>query len=468
MRPAIKFALSTGCAGLLAFGAAILAPNLGRFSRQGDLLLMLGGAVFALLLVLTPYLASKRHWIPDKITLARSLCAAVPLFFVPPALLLPLVGWGDPDEHLVRGLLHRVHRVLPKAWVAGIGTALVFSIAALLVATFVWLSVSILTKAWRGQFLLLIAGSSVILGNVLMLGLYFLVLFDKNWFTGVVFGLLVFGSGAAYALVIMLNHVTTRWSRALASVGCALLLFTLGASAALMKSSPEKRLPEAPPLRTLDLSSADSVVDESKGWTRFSLLSDQAWSWSRSDAIPPVVSEGTGDTRFPRRPLHFKAESDRGDGADLWFDDGGQRRLLSRYNCGEISLYQINEDRVIATSCTQFRVYDLRGNQVGSDDFVRPEVRFAALSQDHSRFAAIVFLVGFGDPPHLEEEAIVVYDAANARPVLAVKLDPLPKPESWAALSPDGSLLAVGAAPTLRLFRLPPTEDGRPQPGIAR
>ena len=88
-------------------------------------------------------------------------------------------------------------------------------------------------------------------------------------------------------------------------------------------------------------------------------------------------------------------------------------------------------------------------------------MRFASLSEDHNRFAVVVYLVGFGDPPHLEEETLVVYNAANARPVLAAKLNPIPNRRAWGALSPDGSRLAVGADDTLRLFQLPPQVDQR-------
>lgn len=462
MRPATKFALTNGGAALCALGAVALLPYLGKSFRFGDLPLLLGSAIFAVLLVAGPYLASKRSWISDRITLIRCCLAAVPLFFVPFALFLPMVGWGDPEEHLVRGFLHHLHRALPTAWVAGIGTALTLSIAAVLIASFVWLSASILTSVWSGQLWLLMAGGSVILGTLLIPGACLLFLFDQNRIVAIVgASLFVFGFGVAFAFGIVLSHVPIRWSRTLVIAATPLLLWALTAGSALLKSSPEERLPEASPLQILDLSKADSVVDAGKGWTRFPLLFDQAWSWATTAS--PIAHDGAGHTVFPLHPLHYKSEPGPGEGRDLWFEEAGRRHFLTHYRCSEIALYQISEDRVLAIACAQWGLFDTRGNQVGFHDLVRPNVRFAAVSQDRRRFAVIIFLVGFGDPPHLEEETIAVYDTANAHPMSAVKLSPVPLVESWGALSPDGSLLAVGAQPTLRLFQSPPAGYGPPE-----
>ncbi len=86
---------------------------------------------------------------------------------------------------------------------------------------------------------------------------------------------------------------------------------------------------------------------------------------------------------------------------------------------------------------------------------MRPEVKFAALSRDGRRFALALSVQGFGDPSYLEEEMIVVYDVASMKPIIAIKSVPLPREQSWAALSADGSLLAVGAEHTIRAFRIP-------------
>jgi hypothetical protein len=439
--------------GLGAVFAAPLLSYLNRRPRYGDWSLLLSTALFALAIALCPYLASRRCWISDRITLARSLVAAVPLFFVPVALFLPMMGWGDPVEHLTRGLLHHLHRTLPDRWAIAGGMVAAVSTAVLLVGAFTWLSVSIQTKVWRGRILLFVAGGLVVLGDALMLGFVLLCLLKNEWLFGTAAVLVVFGFGSAYALAIIVNHMTLRWSRAMAPAGFALVLFAAGASAALVTSSRELRLPEASPQQTLDISQANSLVDTRKGWTRFPLLSDRGWSWA--NASKPT----TGDSAFPRAAVQFNAESSRSNEKDLWFQDGDHRQLLKQFNCAGIDVYQIGENRVLAIGCEQFEVFDLQGKLIGGADFVRPTVRFVALSRDHLRFAMNVFLVGVGDPPHLEEETIVVYDTATARPALSVKLDPMQPADSWAALSPDASLLAVGAGPKLRVYRLPPIAD---------
>ena len=91
MRPSVRFVFTTGIAGLGAVGAAPLLFFLGRRFRNGDLPFLLGVATFALTIALCPYLASKRCWISHRITLLRAFVAALPLFFILPALFLPML-----------------------------------------------------------------------------------------------------------------------------------------------------------------------------------------------------------------------------------------------------------------------------------------------------------------------------------------------------------------------------------------
>jgi hypothetical protein len=448
MRPAIKFVLATGASWLLAFGAVVVTLVGLGFLHDTNLALILTAALIATVVVLVACVArfSRRGGI------TRLTSFGLPLLYYWVTFLLCM--GGDAQEHLVRGFLHNIHRVLPQEWVWWPIIAVVLAVP-LLTASLLWLAVSVSLGAFELKTTLILGAFSWgFVGFGLAITTIVFLLLKRVLMVGVITGLVTLAVGLVLFLILRKLWADSRVSRVLAFPGGTLLLCSLAAGLVLLKSSPETRLPEGPPLRTLDLSKAGSLVDPSKGWSRFTLLSDTAWSWS----VAPKVPEPSGDAVFPRRPMHFKAESARGEGIDLWLEDGGQRRLLIHYRCGEIALYQISEDRVLATSCTQWGVFDLQGNQVGGDDFVRPEVRFAAVSQDHRRFAVIVFLVGFGDPPHLEEETIVVYDTAGARPVLAVNFDRLPQPESWAALSPDGGLLAVGADHTLRVFGRPPAK----------
>jgi hypothetical protein len=141
---------------------------------------------------------------------------------------------------------------------------------------------------------------------------------------------------------------------------------------------------------------------------------------------------------------------------NLWYGEGNGKKLLLHYSCGGVLIHALGPERVLVTGCGQFWLYRADGTQLATESFLRENVNFAALSADHRRFAVAVYLWGVGDPSYLEEEKIIVYDAISGEAVAAVRSDPLPVTQSWTALSADGTLLAVGAQSTLRLFRLPP------------
>ena len=140
----------------------------------------------------------------------------------------------------------------------------------------------------------------------------------------------------------------------------------------------------------------------------------------------------------------------------LWFEGDGKTKLLAHYPANGAFIHPLGTERVLVTAGRQFSLYRADGTQVSSESFTREGLKFAALSADHHRFAVAVYLWGVGDPSYLEEERIIVYDAETGKAIAAVPSQPLPTTQSWAALSPDGTLLAVGAQSTLRLFRLPP------------
>ena len=110
---------------------------------------------------------------------------------------------------------------------------------------------------------------------------------------------------------------------------------------------------------------------------------------------------------------------------------------------------------MLVTTGGQFSVFRADETLLSTERFTREGVKFAAIPADHGRFAVAAYLWGVGDPSYLEEEKIIVYDAETGQAIAAVPSEPLPRTQSWAALSPDGSLLAVGAPSTLRVFRLP-------------
>ena len=442
MRSATKKVLLTLLAGLpTLIGASLVLAAIGFRPPSMKI-----AAFFAAIVVLAGHIAT----ISGRVSLVRSISTAVPLLCYVVAILLCFFGWGDPFEHLVRGFLHSIHRVVPQEWIGGIISVLAAFIP-LLFAGLVWLSISLVTRTFRFQVLLGISAASLLLVG---LGLGIVSVFslvNEAWADGIVRSLLAISLWGLAALAFRLLNSKARRPHVLAfSVG-TLLLFPLAGGITLLESSSEKCLPEAQPIRTVDVDKSGSLMDASKGWAVFPVVDEMGASWAAQEG-QTKASEAT----LPRRPLHFKAESNHRGETRVLFDDGGKGRLLARYNCDPVSLDQLSEDRILVTACKRFSVFDAQGNLVGSDDFVRPEVRFAALSLDGRRFALLVYVWGFGDPAYVEEEEIVVYDTATARPILAVKSDP--RSQSRAGLSPDGSMLAIRTVHTLSLFQLPALE----------
>lgn len=139
----------------------------------------------------------------------------------------------------------------------------------------------------------------------------------------------------------------------------------------------------------------------------------------------------------------------------LWFESDGGPKLLAQYHSDGVFIHPLGSERVLVTGGREFSVFRMDGSQVSTERFTREGVKFAALSADHRRFAVAVYLWGVGDPSYLEEERIVVFDTETGQAIASVPSEPLPRTQSWVALSPDGTLLSVGAQSTLRLFRLP-------------
>jgi hypothetical protein len=148
---------------------------------------------------------------------------------------------------------------------------------------------------------------------------------------------------------------------------------------------------------------------------------------------------------------NFRSDPD----GKLWFEEDGRTKLLAQYPPNGAFIHPLGTEHVLVTAGREFSLFRADGTQVSTERFTREGVKFAARSADHRRFAVAVYLWGVGDPSYLEEERIIVYDAETGKAIAAVPSEPLPRLQSWAALSPDGTLLVVGAQSTLRLFRLP-------------
>jgi hypothetical protein len=164
---------------------------------------------------------------------------------------------------------------------------------------------------------------------------------------------------------------------------------------------------------------------------------------------PPEVEQKSAEHWTAASWHNFRSESN----GKLWFAGPGGPKLLAQYP-GDAFIHPLGTERVLVTAGGQFALFREDGTQVSTESFTREGVKFAALSADHRRFAIAVYIWGVGDPSYLEEERIVVYDCESGKAIVSVPSEPLPRTQSWAALSPDGTLLAVGAQNTLRLFRL--------------
>lgn len=158
--------------------------------------------------------------------------------------------------------------------------------------------------------------------------------------------------------------------------------------------------------------------------------------------------EGWTAARWPK----FHSDSH----GKLLFDGESGTTVIAQFPDDTIYIHPLGNERALVTGGHQFSLFRADGTLISTETFLREGVNFAALSSDHHRFAMAVYLWGVGDPSYLEEEKIIVYDADTGKTVVAIPSAPLPQQQSWAALSPHGTLLAIGAQNTLRLFRLPP------------
>jgi len=195
---------------------------------------------------------------------------------------------------------------------------------------------------------------------------------------------------------------------------------------------------------------------------QFKVLTSGLWTTYSADLKP------VGEPAPIEKPKeHWTAANWHNSQSDshgkLLFDGESGTTVIAQFPGDMIYIHPLGNERVLVTGGRQFSLLRVDGTLVSTETFLREGVNFAALSADHHRFALAVYLWGVGDPSYLEEEKIIVYDADTGKAIASVPSAPLPQQQSWAALSPDGCLLAVGAQNNLRLFRLPESApEGRP------
>jgi hypothetical protein len=529
-RAPIKFAFVFG--GLTVLGtifASLYFAFRGRW-QHGDSFLA-SAVIFALTVFPAPYLASRLNWLAPRISLRRSLLSALPLAFAPIAFFIGMAGWGDPQEHLIRRMLHASHREIPDHLVGTLILTGVILFGAVPVGSLCWIYVSAVTQKWRARMLLVLC-----VGCSLLSALFWVTLFagtaDRPVFVAALGLSVVFVAGCCFALAIRMNATSSGLSvsfRLASSLALAALL--AGGSFVFAKSSPEKRFPtlSTRPLWTSAVASAGCqpawggpnssaaaneiafASDELLGmafetnatplpnnkWEykscvftvaaatgakiaqvsidggqpiingspdgQFRVLASGVWATYTADLKPigepkPLEKSNEGWTAAKWRNFHSDSHG------KLLFDSESGTVVIAQFPGDMIYIHPLGSERVLVTGGRRFSLFRADGTLISTESFLREGVNFAALSVDHHRFAVAVYIWGVGDPSYLEEEKIVVYDADTGKAITSVLSDPLPQQQSWAALSPDGSLLAVGAQNSLRLFRLPPaTSEAHPR-----
>ena len=529
MRALVKSAMVGGTASCLAAGAAILIMTV-RTGRYADLNVLLGGVAYAGIFLIGPFIASRKGWLEPRMGALRYFLAALPIVFLPATFFVGFIGWGDIQEHWIRAGLHLVHREIPTEQVGVLVLSAAVAVGAVLAGALIWISVSTLTRTWRGRSFLLYCLTSFLLMSA------FWRLTSLISISGV--GELILPL-AGYFLVGALFAIAAHWNSMHESLVKPLLLATTCLAVLVVgqgiviaaKSVPETTFPDTkgPPLWTIDVGQAGcppsyGEPNSSSAPLEITFASQETIGmaipaeavplggnkWKYSSCLLSIDSrtgkriaqtmasiyqpsirgtpegdfsvsgiEGSGGFTIdlqqkenhaaksaqvngprshsvPLRPelSYFKGSS----AGQLWFEKDGARKLLVPRRCGDARPQLVADDRVLVICANSFYVFATEGDLVASQVIVRPGVHFAAVSKDKRRFALSIYIWGFGDPSYLEEETIVVYDSETVRPIFSVKSNPLPEQQSWAALSPDGSLLAVGAKRTLKLFRLPSDE----------
>jgi hypothetical protein len=522
LKSTVKFAFLCGALAALATILCGLSFGIRGLSRIGDSAMLLSGIVFAVPVSIGPYLASRNGWLSFPVSLGRSVLAALPLPFLPVASFIGMIGWGDMQEHLIRRALHATHRELPDQVVGVLILAGIVFFGAAAVGLLIWISVSVLTKRWSGQTLLIACAGCAILSGLFWAALLALHSGEAGFATVGLF--LGFSSGFLFALAVEMNATPSRMSLVFRYASAAVLLVLIGGSSILIvKSVPEKRIPKiaegprwafdfAPTGCHRDWGGPDSSAaaneiaftsNETLGMafeTASTPLANNKWAYKSCiltinvnsgtviahisvDGNQPIINgspdgnfkvragglwtiytrelKQVGEPESEKKPAeHWTAanwHNFRSDSSGkLWFEGNGETKLLAQYPAGAAFIHPLGTERVLVIANRQFSLFRADGTQLSTEHFTREGVHFAALSADHRRLAVAVYLWGVGDPSYLEEERIIVYDAETGQAIASVPSEPLPQTQSWAALSPDGTLLVVGARSTLRLFRLPP------------
>lgn len=141
------------------------------------------------------------------------------------------------------------------------------------------------------------------------------------------------------------------------------------------------------------------------------------------------------------------------DHAFVTLTDQAGKHLLFHGDCGGRPEF-LTDEKVLVAGCGKVRIINTHGNFLRETKTLEGTPTFAGVSQDGRRFA-IEFSEVRGDPPMPLYDHFVIYDTETAKPIAIVRISDLPEYNSWAALSPDGSLFEAGSPNNLSLYRVP-------------
>jgi len=140
------------------------------------------------------------------------------------------------------------------------------------------------------------------------------------------------------------------------------------------------------------------------------------------------------------------------------------RGEVARYDtqCHEVRPYFISENTLAVVGCDQVEVFDAGGPRLFLHA-TRGDSSFVGASRDGSRFCIVEAFYGWGHDPGLRSERFTVFDVRSGTAVFTTSIKELggrKSGRSGAALSPDGSYLAVNSLGVVRLFSLPAADRG--------
>ena len=202
MHPYGKFVLSLGALSLVGFAVLVVLSLAAAKANISSVVLILADVVGAIIFVLASRVASRRQWFSTEVSMARAVFAALPLTFVPAVLLFPSIVSSGLIERSIFGNSLVAHRVFAPGIVARGSLVVPITLAAIVVAGLVFLSLSFLTKIFNIINLVGLCAGSVLLANCSLFLVPVPPSKDANWMVPVAL-FVVFLALLAWSIAIL-------------------------------------------------------------------------------------------------------------------------------------------------------------------------------------------------------------------------------------------------------------------------